>query len=166
MDSAAASALIGLAGVGVGALLSGAGKYWTGRRDAWRQARASGLLVLGDLRALNQIKRTGDTDQQSLACVRRDAARTAILTWAAQREILAAFRPGTYPNGLTASQWLELSDRFARLAQLEAEHVCGCDERWWSEARSELQGAQENLACFENDPRVVWHAIKKILKRT
>lgn len=49
-------ALIGLAGIVVGALLGGTGKYFTQRRDAWARARTSGLLLLADVRALRGFR--------------------------------------------------------------------------------------------------------------
>jgi hypothetical protein len=45
-------ALIGLAGVFVGAALGGTGKYFTTRRDRWLVARASGLILLADTQAI------------------------------------------------------------------------------------------------------------------
>jgi hypothetical protein len=51
-------ALIAFAGIVVGALLGGTGKYFTQRRDAWIVTRASGLLLLADVHALCDARRS------------------------------------------------------------------------------------------------------------
>jgi hypothetical protein len=147
-------ALIGLAGIVVGALLGGTGKYFTQRRDAWRQARASGLLLLADVKALLLA-----TDCDPVI------ARTelGVASWNAQREVLAAFRKGKYPSGFVANEWLSLADCFARLESLYATRPAQHDVEWWGKVRAQLSTAAVLLARFSKDPPVVRSVIKAAL---
>jgi hypothetical protein len=154
------TALIGLAGVVAGVLLGGAGKYWTQRRDAWKEARASGLLLLAHIRALQ------DTQPSSRLV---SDSKLGVIAWEEHQATLAGFRRGSFPNGLKAAEWLRLAERFARLAQLHSRRNDGwwrdptslpdAAVSWWNEATAELQAADLLLADFANDPPVVLHAI-------
>jgi hypothetical protein len=150
------SALIGLAGVIGGLVLGGTGKYFTQRRDAWLQARASGLLLLADIRAL--------CDAQSTDAV---VAETELGTksWESERQALAGFRRGSYPSGLTAPEWLRLARHFTELNKIYATPEKDRKGDWWTDARCELVGARELLARFGFDPPVLWHVIKNGAER-
>lgn len=144
-------AIIGLAGIVVGALLGGTGKYFTQRRDAWIQARTSGLLLLADVRALRDAQITD-----------RIVAETevGVKSWQSHRQVLAGFRRGNYPNGFKASEWLTLASCFAHLNELHATRQMGGDGEWWSCVRRELVAAERLLARFEDDPRVLTYVIR------
>jgi hypothetical protein len=147
------SALIGLVGVIGGLILGGTGKYFNQRRDAWLQARAAGLLLLADIRTLCD-DHTEKTDTV--------VAETALgaKSWESQRRALAGFRRGTYPSGVTASEWLKLAGLFAKLDKINKAR----GENWWTEAKRELIAVKLLLAQFERDPPVLpsvartgWH---------
>jgi hypothetical protein len=140
-------ALIGLAGVFVGAVgtaFTGAGKYFTNRRDAWIVARASGLILLADARAtLASQSHGGDIDISPL-----------LTSWQANRVILAGFRRGAYPSGFRASEWLALAAGFARLTTLNEVKQCERDARWQAAASNEARGVEALLDDFADDPKV------------
>jgi hypothetical protein len=146
-------ALIGLVGVIVGALLGGTGKYWLLRRDAWREARTSGLLTLADVRA---------------ASARSDPARlaaqleTLLRTWGTQREVLAGFRQGNFPNGFRAPEWLELAGHMTSLRDITDTHPDPIDT---TAAHHELDAAEALLSRFEEDPPVVEYVIRATFRR-
>jgi hypothetical protein len=146
-------ALIGLVGVIVGALLGGTGKYWLLRRDAWREARTSGLLTLADVRA---------------ASARSDPARlaahleTLLRTWGTQREVLAGFRQGNFPNGFRAPEWLELAAHMGRLQDVADTQSGSIDA---TAAHRELEAAETLLSRFEADPPVVGYVIGATFRR-
>jgi hypothetical protein len=154
-------ALVGAAALVAGTLLGGTGKYFSLRRDAWREARTSGLLLLADVRAIRAA--------QAPAPVVSDA-RLMVESWKEEhRRVLAGFRRGMFPHGLVAPEWLTLAGHFTSLERLCAEHRPGeDDDRWRSRAGSDLAGAEGLLARFENDPPVVgyvcWAAFRRILR--
>jgi hypothetical protein len=145
-----AEALIGLAGVVIGTALGGTAKYWSLRRDAWRAARTSGLLLLADVRALRAA-------EPSAAVVAN--TRLAVATWEAHRQTLAGFRQGSFPNGFKAHEWLELAGHFARLEQIDADRQLGGDG-WWSRAEAALADAERLLDRFESDPPVLGYVLR------
>jgi len=145
-------ALIGLVGVIVGALLGGTGKYWLLRRDAWREARTSGLLTLADVRT-------------AIACTdpARLTARLRLLlkTWETHREVLAAFRQGNFPNGFRGPEWLELAGHMALLQDV----ADTLDSINVTAARGELEATERLLSRFEADPPVVGYVIRASFRR-
>ena len=149
-------ALIGLAGIVVGTLLGGTGKYWLLRRDAWREARTSGRLLLADVRALRRA--------HAAARVVSDT-ELGVNTWASHRQVLAGFRRGSFPNGFKAPEWLELAGRFAELEELYHSRQRKGDGKWWSRAQDELASAESLLVRFEHDPPVLGYVILATLRR-
>jgi hypothetical protein len=149
-------ALIGLAGIVVGTVLGGTGKYWLLRRDAWRDARTSGLLLLADVRALRKAQATA-----------RIVSTTELgaKSWRAQRKVLAAFRRGNFPNGFRAPEWLELAGHFAQLEQLYGEHRGDVEGEWWTRAQEEFDAAERLLARFGDDPPVFAYVLGSRLRR-
>ena len=149
-------ALIGLAGIVAGAVLGGTGKYWLLRRDAWTEARTSGLLLLADVRAL---------------CGAEPGSRVVtgtelgLKSWEAHREVLAGFRRGRFPNGFRAPEWLELARHFAHLKELDPAYLTDGDGDRWSEAQAELKAAERLLVRFELDPPVLGYVIWGTLRR-
>jgi hypothetical protein len=141
------SALIGIAGAVLGLFLGGTGKYFTQRRDAWLPARAAGLLLLANMRALGDLR-----DENSTAA----ACDTAIGAWERQREALALFRRGSYPSGLKALQWLELAGCFATLERLSAIRGKG----WKADVKLQITKVEDLLESFEKDPAVVPYVFK------
>jgi len=144
-------ALIGLAGVVIGAVLGGTGKYWSLRRDAWKAARASGLLLLADVRALCSAKSSDSV------LVNTQLGATS---WEAHGRSLAEFRQGNFPNGFRAPEWLMLASHFARLEQLSAERPAGSAGEWWAQAQAELAAAESLLRRFEDDPPVLGYVVR------
>lgn len=145
----------GLIGIVVGALLGGIGHYFfSQRRDAWLEARASGLLLLADVRALRATKDS------------RLGARTgaALKTWDAEREAVAHFRIGSYPSGYKAPEWLTLASHFERIqdlhAKLAAVPAARKTSKWQLGVRVEATAAEQLLARFEADPGVFWYVVK------
>jgi hypothetical protein len=150
-------ALIGLAGIVIGILLGGTGKYFTQRRDAWIQARASGLLILADVCALLDAQ----PDDPVVA-----GTELGVKTWESHRQTLAAFRKGTYPNGFKANEWLCLARHFAALETLNAKRPSSEEDgAWWVCAQREFVEAKRLLARFEKDPPVVRHAILNVFEK-
>jgi hypothetical protein len=148
-------ALVGLAGIVFGALLGGTGRYWLLRRDAWSRARTSGLLLLADVRALRAAEPTDRIVSQT---------ELGVTSWASQREVLAGFRRGNFPNGYRSPEWLELASHFARLDQLR-DGWQPADGEKWRRAQAELEAAEHLLGRFENDPPVFGYVIKAIFRR-
>ncbi|MEY2513625.1 MAG: hypothetical protein QOJ89_983 [bacterium] len=146
------AAIVGLVGIVVGALLGGTGKYFTQRRDAWLKARASGLALLAEVRAVRAALAAG-----------RLTTVVAIEGWTTHGEVLASFRRGNYPSGLVASEWLKLAAGFAELATLDAKAVR--DEAWTERVDHELRAAQEILKGFEHDPAVLPSVIEAGVSR-
>ena len=148
--------LSGVAGAVLGVVLGGTGKYWALRRDAWTEARTSGLLLLADVRAL-------------LAAAETDAfvtrTRLGVVSWEAHRETLAGFRRGSFPNGFTAPEWLELAAHFAELELLADVHPSGGAGDWWAQARTSWTAAETLLARFEHDPRVARYVLTASFRR-
>lgn len=151
-----AEALIGLAGVLVGTLLGGTGKYWLLRRDAWGEARTSGLLLLADVRSLQKAQPRA-----------RVASETefGVKSWESEREILAGFRRGNFPNGFRAREWLRLAGHFAELRELFNAYQSGGDDKAWSRAQRELAAAESLLDRFEEDPKVFWYVVRAAIRR-
>jgi hypothetical protein len=149
-------ALIGLAGIVAGVLLGGTGKYFTQRRDAWTQARASGLLLLGDVRALSAAA----PDDPVVA-----RTELGVKSWWSYREVLAGFRVGAYPSGFTSPEWIELADHFAQLEGHYAKRPPANDDQWWGDALAELSAAQAILerVGFSNEPPVLLSVIRTAL---
>jgi hypothetical protein len=149
-------ALIGLAGIVIGALLGGSGKYWLLRRDAWREARTSGLLLLAEVRALREADPAdpvvSDTELGAKA-------------WEAHRQVLAGFRQGSFPNGYRAPEWLQLARHFAHLKKIHMTDKPAGDRDWWNRAKQELDAAERLLARFENDPPVFGYVVRGTLGR-
>jgi hypothetical protein len=136
-------ALVALAGIVVGALLGGTGRYWLLRRGAWSRARTSGLLLLADVRALRAAQPTDRIVTETELGVR---------SWASSREVLAGFRRGNFPNGYRAPEWLELAEHFARLDQIYHGWE-PADGKKWRRAQTEL------------DPPVFGYVVKGTLRR-
>ena len=146
-------ALIALAGIVVGAVLGGTGKYFTQRRDAWSQARTSGLLLLAEVRAVRQQGSTGSAaDPQA-----------AVTCWESQRAVLAGFRRGNYPNGLRANEWLTLADRFTKIRNLSQQDSVDVAARR-RDADASLAEAEKLLARFEDDPPVFSYVLLSALR--
>lgn len=156
MDTALIAALIGLAGIAVGTLLGGTGKYWLLRRDAWREARTSGLLLLANVRALRKAP--------AAARVVSDT-ELGVKSWESHRQVLAGFRRGNFPNGFSASEWLELAGHFAQIENFYTAHQPEGDGDWWSRAQDELAAAESLLARFEDDPPVLGYVLRASLGR-
>jgi hypothetical protein len=146
------SALIGIAGAVLGLFLGGTGKYFTQRRDAWLPARAAGLQLLANIRALGDVS---DGDSAVAAC------DTAIGAWALQGEALAVFRRGSYPSGLKASEWLKLATCFATLERLSSTR----GEDWQADIKQQFNDVERLLKPFENDPAVVSFVFKTGCKK-
>jgi hypothetical protein len=144
------SGLIGVAGIVVGATFGATTKYFTRRRDAWLVARTAGLLLLADVRALARAERTDPIVS---------ATGVGVRSWEAQRETLAAFRRGNYPNGLRASEWLALAGHFANLGVLSAVLEADRDSAWWDRVRPESAAADHLLRRFEYDPSVFGYVV-------
>lgn len=149
-------ALIGLAGVLVGTLLGGTGKYWLLRRDAWSEARTSGLLLLADVHALRGV--------QAAAQIVSDT-ELGVKSWESHRQVLAGFRRGNFPNGFRASEWLELAGHFAHLKEIHRVYQPGGDGDRWSRAQDELAAAERLLVRFEQDPPVFGYVVRASIRR-
>lgn len=149
------AALIGLAGIVVGALLTGTGRYFSQRRDAWREARASGLLLLAEVRAL----RGAQHDDAVVA-----TTRLGTTTWSAHKAVLAGFRQGTYPSGFKAPEWLTLASHMAELEALYVNHHADADGTWWTAAQHELSEAYRSLSRFGEDPPVFRYVVCAMLR--
>jgi hypothetical protein len=145
-------AVIGLAGVIAGLVLGGTGKYFTQRRDAWLRARTAGLLLLADVRALRDAETAGPVVVET---------QLGAKSWASQRLTLAGFRRGTYPNGLTAPDWLKLAGHFARLKEIDDAR----DSDWWGEAQRELAEVERLLSGFERDPPLLRYVVRQSWRR-
>jgi hypothetical protein len=150
-DAPVNEAVLGLAGVVAGLVVGNTGKYFGQRRNAWREARGAGLIVLADVRALHAAPAG-----RRLAGARRLAA-----SWDANRQVLATFRRGTYPNGLMAYEWVRLADAFARLAACLPPAAAD----WWEDAQPHLHTIEDILSDFMYDPAVVWHNIRALVWR-
>lgn len=148
-------ALVGLVGIVFGALLGGTGRYWLLRRDAWSRARTSGLLLLADVRALRAAQPTDRIVTET---------EFGVNSWASQREVLAGFRRGNFPNGYRAPEWLELASHFARLGQIRDGWQAADGEKW-RRAQAELEAAEGLLARFEDDPPVFGYVVTGIFRR-
>jgi hypothetical protein len=150
-------AVIGLAGVVAGLVFGGTGKYFNQRRDAWLRARAAGLLLLADVRALR------DAEEADLVVAE---TQLGAKSWASHRQTLAGFRRGTYPNGLTAPDWLKLAGHFARLKKINDARNEINDARnarrsdLWCEAQHELAEVEGLLRGFELDPPVLPYVVR------
>jgi hypothetical protein len=143
-------ALVAVAGIVIGALLGGSGKYFTSRRDAWAEARASGLLLLADVRALLETHRTELVDA---------GASLGVKSWESHQATLAHFRRGSFPNGFKAPEWLALAACFARLKKFQAEPKADRGEEWSKSVGEELLAAERLLAPFEEDPPVLSYVV-------
>jgi hypothetical protein len=129
--------------------LGGTGKYWGLRRDAWSGPRASGLILLAEVRALRTAEPAA-----------RVVSETALVkSWDSHRQVLAKFRRGKFPSGFQADEWLRLARHFARLREhhCQSEPETGVDG--WNRAQRELAAAEDLLVRFENDPKVFWYVI-------
>jgi hypothetical protein len=150
-------ALIGVAGIFVGSLLGGTGKYWLLRRDAWAEARSSGLLLLADIRALREAR---------FGAVVVSDTELGVKTWEVHRKVLAGFRRGNFPNGFRAPEWLELAGHFARLKEL---YATGKPDTygawWWRGVQVELAAAERLLTRFNDDPPVFGYVVSAIFRR-
>ena len=145
-------AVIGVVGIVVGAVLGGTGKYFTQRRDAWVRARASGLALLAQVRWARVALAEGHLTTE-----------ISVADWKTHGPVLASFRPGNYPSGLNASQWLELARLVTVLARLDAMPYRG--GTWMSSATYELRNAQKILDRFEHDPPVLASVIRTSASR-
>jgi hypothetical protein len=137
--------LVGVAGVVVGALLGGSGKYFTLRRDAWTEARASGLLLLAEVQALGDACRADPV-----------VAGTSVVIkgWESHAKTLAHFRRGNFPNGFKAPEWLELAGCVARLERFHAAPQADPHGKWRTSVNRELDKAERLLDRFKEDPPV------------
>jgi hypothetical protein len=151
-----AEALIGLAGVVVGTVLGGTGRYWLLRRDAWREARTSGLLLLADVRAVR--------DAEATAAVVSDT-ELGVKSWESHRQVLAGFRQGNFPNGFRAPEWLQLAGHFAHLKELYSTGQLDADDDRWLDAQGEVAAAERLLARFEQDPPVFAYVVRAAISR-
>ena len=151
MDSTVTAALAGAAGVLLGAFAGGITKYWGLRRDAWSEARASGLILLADVRALRAAESSG-------APVVSDT-ELGVKSWRSHRQVLAKFRRGNFPSGFYADEWLELARHFALLEKLHGQSETEADPNRWKRAQSELAAAEDLLVQFEEDPKVFWYVL-------
>jgi hypothetical protein len=142
-------ALVAVAGIVIGALLGGSGKYFTSRRDAWAEARASGLLLLAGVRAVREARLADPFD-----------ASFGVESWESNEAILAHFRRGSFPNGFKAPEWLALAACFARLERFQAQPQADRGDEWSTGVDSELLAAEELLSPFEDDPPVVGYVIR------
>jgi hypothetical protein len=156
MDSTLAGALAGVAGVVLGTVLGGTGKYWLLRRDAWSEARASGLILLADVRAVREAEPgarvVSDTE-------------LGVKSWDSHRQVLAKFRRGNFPNGFQAKEWLELARHFALLKELNSRSQTDELGDWWNSAESELAAAERLLVRFERDPKIFWYVVWATIRR-
>ena len=148
--------IVGVVGIVVGTLLGGSGKYFRLRRDAWTEARASGLLVLAEVQALSDACRADPV-----------AAGTsvAVKDWELHGKTLAHFRRGNFPNGFKAEEWLELASCVARLERLRAAPSSDPDGKWRMSVNRELADAERLLARFEADPAVFLYVVRTGLKK-
>jgi hypothetical protein len=144
-------ALVAVAGIVIGALLGGSGKYFTSRRDAWAEARASGLVLLADVRALLETH---------LSEVIDPGASLEVKGWESHQVTLAHFRRGGFPNGFRAPEWLALAACFARLKRYGAEPKAGRGDKWSKSVGEELLAAERLLAPFEQDPPVLSYVVR------
>jgi hypothetical protein len=144
-------ALVAVAGIVIGALLGGSGKYFTSRRDAWAEARASGLLLLAEVRALLEDSHPDGVDA---------GASLGVKSWESHQVTLAHFRRGSFPNGFKAPEWLTLAACFARLKRFQEEPVADRGDNWSKSVRNELLVAERLLARFEDDPPVFSHVVR------
>jgi len=140
----------------LGTVLGGTGKYWLLRRDAWREARTSGLLLLADVRALREAQVTAPVVS---------GTELGVKSWKSQRKVLAGFRRGNFPNGFKAPEWLKLASHFAHLEELYGAHQLEGDGDWWRQAQVELGAAERLLARFEADPPVFWYVLRATISR-
>jgi hypothetical protein len=149
-------ALIAIGAAILGTAAGGTGKYWLLRRDAWREARTSGLLLLADVRALCKAKASDRivTDTEF-----------GVKTWGSQREVLAGFRKGNFPNGYKAPEWLELAGLFAELKELYSKYQARQNDDLWRDAKKKLGDAKCLLDRFEDDPSVFWYVVKASVMR-
>ena len=143
--------LFAVGGILVGAFLGGIGKYWALRRDAWKAARAGGLLLLSDVVLVRKAEPSDPIVSDTALGVK---------TWETHREVLAGFRRGTFPHGLKAQEWLELAGHFAKLSELYTTRGYSTDGEWSEEAQKELAYAERLLAGFRDDPPVFLYVIK------
>jgi hypothetical protein len=151
------SVLSGVAGALLGVLFGGTGKYWALRRDAWTDARKSGLLLLADVRALMAA-----APEERVVV----SKRLGLGSWETHRATLAGFRRGTFPNGYEASEWLDLAAHFASLEQLLQLHQDGrSDPSLWAKANDAWTGAEQLLVRFKDDPPVVGYVLKASFRR-
>jgi hypothetical protein len=134
-------ALIGLAGIVVGAVLGALGTYFRLRRDAWSEARAAGLVLLAAVSAARQHSAHSE-----------DVGRL-LETWDNRGEVLAKFRRGNYPSGLPGPEWLLLAGHIASLRALQASDKPR-DPAWSKLAGEQLDGAEHLLGSFKSDPPV------------
>ena len=142
--------LFALGGIVVGAFLGGMGRYWALRRDAWKEARAAGLLLLSDVILVRKAEPSDWIVSETALGVK---------TWETHREVLAGFRRGTFPHGLKAPEWLELADHFAELSKLFTTHAYSTDGRWSDDAWEKLACAERLLKRFGHDPIVLLYVI-------
>lgn len=143
--------LVAVVGVVIGAVLGGSGKYFTSRRDAWAETRASGLLLLAEVRALLEIRLSEMVDA---------GASLGVKSWESHQTTLAHFRRGSFPNGFKAPEWLALAACFARLKRFEAEPKADRGDEWARMAGDELLDAERLLAPFEQDPPVFSYVVR------
>jgi hypothetical protein len=86
-----------------------------------------------------------------------------VVGWQTHGPVLASFRPGNYPSGLDASQWLDLAQVVAELARLDA--MTDRSVRWQSGANGQLRAAEEILCDFKRDPPVLGFVIRTAASR-
>jgi hypothetical protein len=144
-------ALVAVAGIVIGALLGGSGKYFTSRRDAWAEARASGLLLLANVRAVREVHLSEPFNPE---------ASFGVKGWESHGAILAHFRRGSFPNGFKAPEWLAVAACFARLESFRAAPKADRDVEWSKSVDSELLAAERLLAPFEADPPVFGYVVR------
>jgi hypothetical protein len=144
-------ALVAVAGIVIGALLGGSGKYFTSRRDAWAKARQGGLLLLAQVRALLAAGPSGTVNAD---------ISLGVESWKSHEATLAHFRRGSFPNGFKAPEWLALAACFARLERFQAEPEGGRDEEWRKSVGDELLAAEQLLEQFEDDPPVLGYVVR------
>jgi hypothetical protein len=144
-------ALIGLAGIVVGAVLGALGTYFRLRRDAWSDARATGLVLLAAISAARQ----GSAHSEGVGRL--------LELWGKRGEVLAKFRRGNYPSGLPGPDWLLLAEHIASLRALQASDRPR-DPAWSKLAGEQLDGAEHLLRSFKSDPPVFSYFVVTVLK--
>jgi len=128
------AAVFGIIGVVVGGFIATSATYFMDRRRAWTEARAAGLQVISELAPVCEALKHKRLPSSELCARVWEQHRTALL-----------FRPGTFPSGLKAAEWLELAESFNRLGR-----AGGCDGALLA-ARRDVARVLQILDVFKED---------------